>query len=912
MNALSCKALRVLYGTLGLLLVTVIPVISQSITQHKITASYSQATLSSILADLQQSEDIRFFYRQDELPGTIHTAEWQDVALDDVMDELLDGSAIGYTVYRDRDIILMPRTVIDEVYTVNYYKALERSTQLEDLPPQPQVITIGSVRDLSASGRSTIRGTVTDTEDESPIIGATITWTDLNEGTTTDENGQFEMTVPVGLHEVVVRYVGFEDLYRTVDVYSNGSLDLALTSATIDLQEVTVRAQAADASVENVQIGVASLDIKNIKKVPAFLGEADVVKNLLLNPGVSSLGEGATGFNVRGGTVDQNMILQDDGFFFNASHALGFFSSFNADLISSVDLYKGNIPAHYGGRLASAMDVEMRNGSFERFKLKGGLGPVSSRLALEGPIVKDRVSFIAGLRSSYSDWILKQVDVLEVSKSSALFYDANARLTIKPSDKSTLILSGYGSEDEFVYNEEFGFDYSTVMGQFIYKQIFSDNAYNKFSVVGSRYESTQTDFEGLDAAKLVNGISYIKALEHLTLTPGEHLQIDAGLESIYYQVEPGEQEPLGETSDIVLKGVEDEQGLESAIFANLEYRISPALTVAAGLRGVYYQYLGAKTISLYADPERPSVTTITGSETYGSGEQITSYTSFEPRASMRYRFTESTSVKLGYSRTSQFINQIFNTDSPTPTSQWQLSTPYFQPFRSHNVSVGLFKNFEDNLWETSVEVYGRDIDELYDYVDFAELVVNERLETEFLTGVGRSYGAELSIKKKSGIVNGWLAYTLSRSELKIDGINRNQWYPSNFDKTHDLSLILNYQPNRRNTISINFNYSTGRPTTPPIGNYRTDGGLVIPIYAERNQFRVPDYHRLDIAYTLGKGYKRDKKIQTSWTISVYNVYARRNAFSVYFTQAAFQQAQANRLAVLGSAIPSVTFNIEII
>jgi hypothetical protein len=279
---------------------------------------------------------------------------------------------------------------------------------------------------------------------------------------------------------------------------------------------------------------------------------------------------------------------------------------------------------------------------------------------------------------------------------------------------------------------------------------------------------------------------------------------------------------------------------------------------------------------------------------------------------LRYRFTEASSVKLGYSRTAQFINQIFNSDSPTPNSQWQVSTNYIQPFRSHNVSLGYFRNFKDNLWETSLEVYGRYVDELFDFVDFADLIVNPQLETELVSGEGRSYGVELSIKKKSGKLNGWLSYTLSRSERQVAEINQGEWYPSNFDKPHNGSLILNYQPNRRNTLTINFTYSTGRPTTPPVGNYITNAGLVVPIYAERNQFRIPDYHRLDVAYTIGKGYKKDKVLQTSWTLSVYNVYARRNAFSVFFTQPGLGQPKANKLAVLGAAIPSLTLNIEIL
>ncbi|MCB0687052.1 MAG: TonB-dependent receptor, partial [Saprospiraceae bacterium] len=452
----------------------------------------------------------------------------------------------------------------------------------------------------------------------------------------------------------------------------------------------------------------------------------------------------------------------------------------------------------------------------------------------------------------------------------------------------------------------------TLMGQLIYRQIFNDKSYNKLSVVGSKYFSAQTDFAGTDAARVTNDINYLKLQELFTTSPNTQLKIDLGLSSILYDLAPGTQEPSGEDSDITPKTIESEKGIESAVFGNVEYSVSPALTISAGLRGVLYQYIGPKSVYEYEDPSYPTAETISGITTYDKGKIIASHSSFEPRLSVRYRLSAETSLKLGYSRTAQFINQIFNTDAPTPNSQWQLSTNYLDPFRSHNLSLGYFRNFIDNLWETSIEVYGRYIDHLYDYRDFADLVVNDHIETELLSGIGRTYGAELSIKKKSGKVNGWFSYTYAKSERQIEGINDDDWYPSNFDKTHDASVIFNYQPNRRNTLTVNFSYSTGRPTTPPIGNYKIQNGLVIPIYSARNQYRIPDYHRLDVAYTIGKGYKRDKKIQTSWTLSVYNVYARKNAFSVFFTQGEFRRVQANKLAILGSAIPSVTFNMEIL
>lgn len=409
-----------------------------------------------------------------------------------------------------------------------------------------------------------------------------------------------------------------------------------------------------------------------------------------------------------------------------------------------------------------------------------------------------------------------------------------------------------------------------------------------------------------------NGVSYLKIDDELTFVVSNELQVDAGINTTFYQVEPGKQRPFGEDSNVKELSLSQDHGSESAIFGNAELQLSPAFTISGGLRAVYYQYKGPKDVYLYEDPDHPTEETISGFVSHGKGKTISSYGSIEPRFSMRYRFTPASSMKLGYSRTAQFINQIFNSDSPTPNSQWQLSTQYIKPFRSHNGSIGYFHNFQENNWETSVELYARYIDDLFDYKDFADLTVNDHIETELLPGIGRSYGVELSLKRKRGQLNGWLSYTLSRSERKIEGINEDSWYPSNFDKTHNVSVILNYQPNRRNTLTFNFSYSTGRPTTTPLGNYLTNNGLVVPIYSARNEFRIPDYHRLDVAYTIGKGYKKDKILQTSWTFTIYNVYARKNAFSVFFTQGPFRQVQANKLAVLGSAIPALTLNVEIL
>ncbi len=885
---------------------------AQALTETPITATFEGVSISQVLQEIEKTNNVPFYYKQSDLPNKSITATFENTSLADVLYEVFRETPIDFMAYRDYAIILAPQNIVQESYSADYYQALENNLNEDESERESKrTIVVGNFRNLSASGRAKITGTILDEQTKEPIIGATLLFTELNVGTATDFNGAYETEIPTGEYELLIQYIGYSDMVKKIKVFSDGMVDLELSKAAVDLEEVVVSARAVDANIENAQIGVSRLEVKDIKKTPTFLGEADVVKTLLLNPGVSSIGEGATGFNVRGGNVDQNLVLQDEGFIFNSSHALGFFSTFNADLVRSVELYKGSIPAQFGGRLASVLDVELRDGNFEEFKIKGGAGPVSSRVSLEGPVIKDKSSFLIGFRSTYSDWILNTINVEAVKRSSAFFYDANLKYTHRIDKKNSIILSGYSSQDEFVFNNEFGFDYSTWMAQLTFKTIFSDQLYNNFSLTTSTYTSKQTDLAELTGSALENDISYYKFKNALTYTLDNDMKLDMGISSILYNSLPGNRTPFGDLSDVLPKRLEEEKGLESAAFINTEYEVSPSLLVTGGLRFSYYQFLGPKTIYQYGENDP----TLGFDNIIGANIEdgvIASYGTLEPRLSLRYRLSADKSVKLGYSRTAQYVNQIYNSDTPTPTNQFQLTTNYIKPQRSHNLSAGYFQNFNNNNIETSVELFARVIDDAFDYKDFAELIVNDHLETEILAGEGRAAGVELSVKKKEGTYNGWVSYTYSRAERRIDGINKNNWYKSNFDQPHNASLVLNYNPNKRHTVTVNFNYSTGRPATPPLGNYVTDRGLAIPIYAERNQVRIPDYHRMDIAYTIDQGYKKTAKFKTSWTISLYNVYGRKNAFSVYYTQGAFNIPQANKLAILGSVFPAVTFNFEIL
>ncbi len=874
------------------------------------TLTLSDKSIAEIADNIEQLTDKQIFFKSDDHQGLKYSMEANNIGLNEALDQMLAGTKFSYLEYGDNSIVIVPTYLVSENFSASYFQLLEEISEDSDGGNVKRYdgITVGNVDNLKPSGTANVSGVVIDGQTGEGIIGATIQWLNTSSTGVTDVDGSFITTVEVGEQILQIQYIGYQTITKKVKILSDGKVDLTMEKEAVSLEEIVISERSASERVESTQISVERISAKEIKKLPSFLGEPDVIQSLLIQPGVSNVGEGSIGFNVRGGDVDQNLIIQDEALIFNTSHALGFFSTFNTDLIKGVDLYKGIIPAQYGGRLASVMDVEMRDGNPDEYKLSAGIGMVSGKLTFEGPIT-EKTSFITGLRASYGNWILGLIDVPEVQNSNASFNDFNGRITHRFSDKSSLILAGYLANDDFNFNNEFGFDYSTKLGQLIYKNAFSNNILSETTFSYSTYESTQSDFEIIPATNFQNDIEYFKFKELITINPSGKFRINTGFSSILYNSEPGRRELIDD--EVLLDELDTERGLESAVFADLKIPVSDKISVSAGLRVSAYQQLGPAEVLTY-DPELPRrIENVIGSESFDGGV-VASYFGIEPRASVRFGITDNSSIKAGYSRTTQYINQIFNTDSPTPTSQWQLSTTHIEPTRSHNLSMGYFMNLADNNYETSLSIFGRRIDKLFDYRDFADLLVNDHLETELLDGEGRAYGVELSIKKKTGVINGSFSYTFSRSQRLVEGINRNDWYSSNFDKPHEGSLVLNYQPNQRNNVSLNFTYAQGRPTTPPVAGFVTPENVFVPIFAERNQERIPDFQRLDISYTFGEGYKKDRKFRLSWTLSVYNILGRENAFSVFFSRGAFNVPRAQQLSVLGNAFPALTFQIELL
>lgn len=869
-------------------------------------------TRADALKQINDGFPVTIFYEADQLGTATIDLNLKDVTVREALGKILSGTVLSFVDYRDRVYVVGSSITIGTEFDAAYYAAIAARAEADE-PTAVETATgptpIGRLSTLGTDGLAEISGVITDANTKETIIGATVQIENNTTATVTDVDGNYTLKLRPGSYTMIISYVGFGANRREVNVNGSGTFDIALGQNATTLTEIVVTEQAADANVGRVQAGVDRLDMEQLEKLPTFMGESDVVKALLLKPGVSSIGEGASGFNVRGGEIDQNLLLMDNGALVNSSHALGFFSTYNADLIKSVDLYKANMPARFGGRLASVLDVQMRDGNFDHFRVKAGIGPVTGRVMMEGPIVKDKSSFIFGARSSYANWAINLATVPEVKASSAFFFDGNLRVTQRIGENSTLILQGYGSQDEFTFNNTFSFDYQTNLGQATWKQIFNDKLYGDIAFVYNDYTSSQSDLRDLTAETVANGIRFMTIKPVLNYEASEKMRFEGGLEINRFWINPGVRTPASEESIALPSGLEEEHGLEASAFGSMDFDVSDRFSISAGLRYTNYRFLGPNTEFQYENgfPERGR---IVDSTRFGAGDAIAAYNSLQPRLSMRFRLNSKSSIRAGYSRTAQFLNQIFVSDSPTPSSQYQLSTRYIPPFLSHSVSLGYFVNREDNNIELGAEIYARNIDQLWDYRDFANVIVNPSLETEILVGTGRAYGLELSATRKVGTLNGLVSYTLSSTQRKIPGINSGEYYNSNFDKPHNFVATINWNPNKRNTLTANFTYGTGRPVTAPIGNYRVENGLSVPVYSNRNEVRIPDYHRLDLAYTLGKGYNKTKTFQTSWTVSLYNVYGRKNAFSVFYTQAPDQSNVANRLAVLGTVFPAITFNIE--
>ncbi|MDN5203428.1 TonB-dependent receptor [Fulvivirgaceae bacterium BMA10] len=880
---------------------SIVCIYAQSIEEIIISDSYQNQELIEIFNQIEASRPVEFFYKKNWISNIKISQKFENKKLTEFLDEILKDQKISYIIYNN-NVVLLKGDISPEMVV----------SSSNNLPEAANYQVIGNALENPNNNEVIVSGFIKDAGNDDELIGARVFVEETENGSVTNVRGFYSVKLPPGKYTIRAGFTGYEEKKLSIDVRSNGTLNFDLFEETVELEEITITAEAQDENIKGVMAGKEKLSIEAIKGMPAFLGEIDVIKSIITLPGVSTVGEGASGFNVRGGGVGQNLLLQDDAVIYNASHLFGFFSSFNADLVRDVTLYKGGGPPNFGGRVSSILNVSTRNGNQKEFHGQGGIGLVSSRLVLEGPIAKNKTSFIIGGRSSYSDWILKRIKNADLQQSSAQFYDANLKISHNVNDKNKLIFSSYISNDRFKFSADTTYGWRTINNSLKWSHIFNEKLLSSISLSHGSYKNKTFDDQGFDSFTLRSSIENTGVKVDFNYVPLNKHKVDFGISATKYSFEPGDlvAGELNTNTDPVK--VRKEQSIESGIYIKDEFQVNHKLSIMYGLRYSLFQNVGEGDVYLY-DPNRPKEpTTILDTTHYSKGQLIKSYSGFEPRVSLRYAMGIQSSLKFSYYRTRQYVHLISNTTAVAPVDFWQSSNFYLEPQIGDQVSIGLFRNFKDNAIETSVEFYYKKIKNVIDYKDGASIILNETLEADLLKGSGRAYGVEVLLQKNKGKITGWLGYTYSKSERLFQSeneeeqINLGKYYPANYDKPHDLTLVFNYKASRRFKISANFTYSTGRPITVPVSKYSYDRILSVLNYSERNQFRIPDYHRLDLSVTLSEGHKKNKLIKGEWVFSVYNVYGRKNPYSVFFNQ----NGQAFRLAVLGSIFPSITYNFK--
>ncbi|MFS4457108.1 TonB-dependent receptor [Maribacter sp. 2304DJ31-5] len=780
---------------------------------------------------------------------------------------------------------------------------------------------------LFSQQKYTLSGTITENTSNETLIGVTLVFPSLQTGVTTNEYGFYSITLPKGEYQVFISYLGFKDMARTVSLNQNTKIDFKLEEEAEKLEEVMVTENVEKMDIRKPQMSVNTLSVETIKKIPVILGEADVIKSILLLPGVTNAGEGASGFNVRGGAVDQNLILLDEATIFNSSHLFGFFSVFNPDAIKDIKLYKGGIPARYGGRVSSVLDIFQKEGNSKGFKVNGGIGAVASRLLIEGPIEKDRAAFLIGGRASYAHLFLPLFDI----DNTAYFFDLNTKLNYKLNENNNFYLSGYFGRDVFGISESFVNTYGNTVGNFRWNHLFSNKLFSNLSLIYSDYYyGLKLDFVGFDWNSGIRNFNIKYDLKHYV---NDKLRVNYGLNNIYYQFNPGKITPSNADSGIIEEQLIQKYANEFAAYIDVEHHVTKNLSLGYGLRFSHFIRLGQDELNVYenGDPvsfdpilliyrEADPINVISP----GRGGSLATYSNIEPRASLAYTFDSKSSIKASYTRLAQYLHLLSNTSSPTPLDVWTPSGPFVKPQLLDQYALGYFRNLKDGRYTFESEVFYKNIQNRIDYIDGANLIANNAIEQVILSGQARAYGLELLLRKNEGKFQGWLAYTLSKSERRTPGraasadngrsnletgINFGEWYNTPYDKTHDISVFASYDLNKKWSFNTNFVYQTGQPTNYPIGQFEFQE-LVIPYFGLRNRERLPDYHRIDVSATLTPKKNKKRRLQGEWVFSIYNIYNRRNAASINFRRNQDTGVnEAIRTSIFG-VVPAITYNFK--
>lgn len=904
----------------------------QGPSDNLVTGDFNEATFDAFVKKVEAQTTFHFYYNPAWFDSITITISLNKAYLSSVLDKILGNTNWHYTIDGENHVFItkgftlakeLPygffndKTDTAESTAKNEQHISPYINQAKKAPPEISIenklFDIGVRRNDIAKGNVNIAGYIRDAQTGESLSGALIYLDHSHVQVNSDQFGYYALTLSAGRHTLNIISPGMFDTKRQVMLYSDGKFDIAMNEKVIKLKEVLIES-GKEKNVRSTSMGVDKISMIAMKQVPAVMGEVDVLRTILTLPGVKSVGEASTGLNVRGGATDQNLILFNGANIYNPSHLFGFFSAFDPDLIKDVTLYKSSIPANYGGRISSVLDITSLDGNDKKLSGSAGIGPLTGKVTLEGPLIKNKTTFVAGVRTTYSDWVLKALPK-DYNKSSASFEDATIHISHKLNNKNNIYLNGYISGDKFNLNSDTNYSYHNKNANIKWKHSFNNRFYSVLTAGMDHYDYKVTSPDNpVNAYKLAYTINQYKINADFSYFLNNKHKIAFGLSSLYYNIHSGTYDPLGKQSLVIADTVEAEQALESALYLSDQYTISSKLSVEAGIRYSLFNYFGPKHINSYALGLPRQESNVTGTEFYPGGKIIKTYSGPEYRASARYTLSENTSIKASYNTLRQYINMISNTTTISPTDVWKLSDPYIKPQTGSQVSLGLYKNFKSNTIETSVEIYYKWIQNYLDYKSGAILIMNHHIETDVFTTKGKSYGIEVLLKKATGKLNGWISYAYSRSLIRENDplageiINGGNFYPTNFDQPHDASFIGNYRITHRYSISLNITYSTGRPITLPTAVFDYAGSSRL-LYSDRNAYRIPDYFRTDFSVNMEGDHKLKQLTHNSWTFGVYNWIGRKNAYSVYYISQN-GVVKGYKLSIFGSAIPFITYNIR--
>lgn len=895
------------------------------------TGNFQDMEFLDFVEEVESQTGASFYFIEKWVRGIRVTASGAEISLKRTLDKALLPAGLSYVLINKNQVYITDQAPF--VTSLPSYK--EGSVKMDAVDPDQkpgltstelryidgrkagilETIRVGTQKDGEGLTSVVIHGKMTDVETSEPLIGATIYFEELKQGAATDVDGRFSIVVGPGKYTVEFQCMGMEQKSCYMEVLSGGNLSIGMEKSVISLTEVVVHSNRYH-NVRGTQMGFDRLNYKVLKEVPVVMGEKDILKVVQMLPGVQSVGEGSAGFNVRGSAADQNMIYINKVPVYNSSHLFGFFTSFSPAIVKDFTLYKSNLPASYGGRLASVFDISTRQGNMNSYTARGGISPVTGQLTLEGPIVKDKVALVLTGRATYSDWILKQLDDPVLRESQAKFHDLAGALTWDAGEKTLIKVFGYMSQDQFSLGTTNDYAYSNQGASINVRHRFGSRMNGDLALVYGDYQFSHIDRQvASEAYSQEYSISHFELKADMSwLSLGKH-KLTYGANAIFYDLDRGTVLPYGELSLRAPVPLGVENGVEAAAYLADEITLLPWLTLYGGLRYAVYQSLGPDQVLLYGDNQPLTPGNVTDTLYFGKNEASSTYTSLEPRVALNVMMGPNNSLKFSYNRVRQFMFMLSNTFAISPTDQWKLCDYHIKPPYVDQYSMGYYLDIPKGSVSTSLELYYKRITDVVDYKDGASFISTPHTETLIVQGNQEAYGLEAMIRKGAGKVSGWLAYSYSRSFMQIvspfpgESINEGNPYPSNYDRPHSLSVVANFKLNRRLSISSNVVYMTGRPVTYPISIYYVEDMQFVD-YSDRNAYRIPDYFRLDISLNLEGNLKERKLFHSFWMLNFYNVTGRQNAYSVYF-QNDNGTINGYKLSIFGQMIVTLSWNFKL-